>query len=305
MPTALTVVDGVALTGKTCVITGASSGLGRESARALASAGAHVVLAARNPDALSEAQAWVQAEIPDAATTTVHLDLASLASVRSAAKAIQKIAPAIHVLMNNAGVMFTPFGRTADGFEMQFGTNYLGHFELTRLLIPQLLAAGGARVVILSSDGHLLSDVDYDDPNWQRRPYDKFAAYGASKTANILHMVELDRRLRDDGVRAYSVHPGVVATALARHMTRDDFAKLNDFAATRTATDIRRDFLTPEQGAATQVWAAVSPGLTGIGAVYLADCRVRDDVAPYAVDEQHAARLWELSESLCSEGVSQ
>ncbi len=131
--------------------------------------------------------------------------------------------------MNNAGVMFTPFDRTADGFEMQFGTNHLGHFELTRLLTPQLLAADGARIVILSSDGHRLSDVDLDDPNWERRDYDKFAAYGASKTANILHVVELDRRLRHHGVRAYAVHPGVVATSLARHMTRDDFTTLTQF----------------------------------------------------------------------------
>ena len=302
MPTALEVVDGVDLNGKTCVITGASSGLGRESARALASAGAQVVLAARNPDALAESQSWVRAEVPDAATTTVHLDLTSLASIRAAATAIQEIAPAIHVLMNNAGVMFTPFGRTTDGFETQFGTNHLGHFELTRLLIPQLLAAGGARVVILSSDGHLISDVDYDDPNWERRDYDKFLAYGASKTANILHMVELDRRLRDAAVRAYSVHPGIVATALARYMTRDDFAKLNNFGSTSESenpVDIRRDFLTPDQGAATQVWAAVSPELAGLGALYLADCRVRENVAPYAIDEQRSARLWALSESLC------
>lgn len=302
MPTALEVVDGVDLNGKTCVITGASSGLGRESARALASAGAQVVLAARNPDALAESQSWVRAEVPDAATTTVHLDLTSLASIRAAAASIQEIAPAIHVLMNNAGVMFTPFGRTTDGFETQFGTNHLGHFELTRLLVPQLLAAGGARVVILSSDGHLISDVDYDDPNWERRDYDKFLAYGASKTANILHMVELDRRLRDGAVRAYSVHPGIVATALARYMTRDDFAKLNNFGSTSESenpVDIRRDFLTPDQGAATQVWAAVSPELAGLGALYLADCRVRENVAPYAIDEQRSARLWALSESLC------
>ena len=128
--------------------------------------------------------------------------------------------------MNNAGVMFTPFSRTSDGFEIQFGTNHLGHFELTRLLTPQLIAADGARIVILSSDGHRMGDVDLDDPNWERRDYDKFIAYGASKTANILHMVELDRRLRDSGVRAYAVHPGVVATSLARYMHRDDFKAL-------------------------------------------------------------------------------
>lgn len=301
MPTALEMVDGLDMTGKTCVITGASSGLGRESARALAATGAHVVLAARNRDALAQTKSWIGAEVPGARATAVQLDLTSLRSVRAAAEAICHLAPVIHMLMNNAGVMFTPFGRTSDGFEMQFGTNHLGHFELTRLLIPQL--AEGARVVILSSDGHFVSDVDYEDPNWERRDYDKFAAYGASKTANILHAVELDRRLRDDGVRAYAVHPGIVATALARHMTRDDFAKLGDLTTRRSAVDVRRDFVMPEEGAATQVWAAVSPDLADAGGVYLADCRVRDDVAPYAVDEQRAARMWALSESLCTEGV--
>jgi NAD(P)-dependent dehydrogenase (short-subunit alcohol dehydrogenase family) len=236
----------------------------------------------------------------------VTLDLTSLASIRSAADAIQEIAPAIHVLMNNAGVMFTPFGRTSDGFETQFGTNHLGHFELTRLLTPQLIAAGGARIVILSSDGHRMSDVDLDDPNWERREYDKFAAYGASKTANVLHMVELDRRLHNDGVRAYSVHPGVVATSLARYMTRDDFTALTQFEPSdplQEKIDVRRDFTLPEQGAATQVWAAVSPTLADVGSVYLSDCEIRDDVAPYAIDQDHALALWELSERLCASGI--
>jgi NAD(P)-dependent dehydrogenase (short-subunit alcohol dehydrogenase family) len=302
-PTALEVVDGIDLAGKVCVVTGASSGLGRESAMALASAGAHVVLAARNPDALADTQSWIRAALPDALTATVILDLTSLASVRAAAEIIGEVGPAIAVLMNNAGVMFTPFGRTADGFEMQFGTNHLGHFELTRLLVPQL-KAGEARIVILSSAGHRIADVDFDDPNWERRDYDKFRAYGASKTANILHMVELDRRLRDSGVRAYAVHPGIVGTALGRHMTREDFLALNESAAKRTSpgekpVDVRRDFLTPERGAATQVWAAVSPELNGVGAAYLAHCGIEDDVAPYAVDEERAAHLWALSESLC------
>ena len=305
-PSALEVVDGVDLTGKTCVITGASAGLGRESARALAATGAHIVLAARNAEALADAEAWVHTEVPHAETTTVPLDLTSLAGIRDAADAIARIAPAVHVLMNNAGVMFTPFGKTADGFEIQFGTNHLGHFELTRLLTPQLVAADGARVVILSSDGHRLSDVDLDDPNWERRDYDKFAAYGASKTANVLHMVELDRRLRDHGVRAYAVHPGVVATSLARHMSRDDFTTLTQFEPEdplQEKIDVRHDFTMPEHGATTQVWAAVSPQLADIGSVYLADCEIRDDVAPYAVDSDHALALWDRSEELCTVGV--
>ena len=272
-PTTLEVVEGVDLTGKNCLITGASAGLGRESARALAATGAHVILAARNMAALRDAEAWILAEVPDAATSTVELDLTTLASVRTAAAAIQDLAPEIHVLMNNAGVMFTPFSRTADGPEIQFGTNHLGHFELTRLLVPLV---EGARIVILSSDGHRMSDVDLDDPNWEQREYDKFAAYGASKTANVLHMVELDRRLRGRGVRAYSVLPGVVATSLARHMTYEDFASLMRLEPAdpgQQTLDVRRDFLMPEHGAATQVWAAVSKELADVGSLYLADCR--------------------------------
>lgn len=303
-PIALEVVDGIDLSGKACVITGASSGLGRESARALAAAGAHVVLTGRDRDALGRAAQWVETEVPGAHTSTVQLDLTALGSVRAAAEAIRDIAPAIDVLMNNAGVMFTPFGRTRDGFETQIGTNHFGHFELTRLLVPQLAAARGARIVTLSSGGHVMGDVDFDDPNWESREYDKFVAYGASKTANILHAVEADRRLRGLGIRAYAVHPGTVATSLARYMSREDFSALRKMAAATTAargepTDGFLDFSTPEQGAATQVWAAVSPGLADQGGLYLEDCAVSEAVAPYACDEQRAAEWWILSERLC------
>jgi NAD(P)-dependent dehydrogenase (short-subunit alcohol dehydrogenase family) len=301
---ALQVVGGIDLSGKVCVITGASSGLGRESARALAAAGAHVVLAARNRDALTQTAEWICAEVPGARTSTVHLDLIALASVRAAATTIRDITPVIHVLMNNAGVMFTPFSRTRDGFEIQIGTNHFGHFELTRLLIPQLAAAQRARLVILSSGGHVMGDVDFDDPNWKNREYDKFVAYGASKTANILHAVEADRRLRDFGIRAYAVHPGTVATSLARYMSSSDFSQLRKFAAAHGAahgepTDGFLDFVMPEHGAATQVWAAVSTELTDKGALYLEDCGVSEAVAPYARDEQRAADWWTLSEKLC------
>jgi NAD(P)-dependent dehydrogenase (short-subunit alcohol dehydrogenase family) len=303
--TALQVVEGIDLSGKVCVITGASSGLGRESARALAAAGAQVILAARNQQALAEAAGWVRDEVPGAATSTVELDLTALSSVRAAAATIRDITPAVHVLMNNAGVMFTPFGRTRDGFELQIGTNHFGHFELTRLLVPQLAAAGGARVVILSSGGHVMGDVDFDDPNWERRDYDKFVAYGAAKTANILHATEADRRLRELGVRAYAVHPGTVATSLARYMSREDFSDLRKLVVGNSAlrgetSDGRLDFSTPEQGAATQVWAAVSPELADRGALYLEDCTVSEPGTAYARDEQRAAEWWTLSEKLCA-----
>ncbi len=295
-PTAMQVVDGIDLSGKTCVITGASSGLGRESARALAAAGAHVILTARNPGALAQTARWIASEVPGAQISSVPLDLTALASVRAASSVIGDTAPIIDVLMNNAGVMFTPFGRTSDGFETQIGTNHFGHFELTRLLVAQLAAAGSARIVTLSSGGHVLGDVDFDDPNWESRRYDKFVAYGASKTANILHAKEADRRLRESGIRAYAVHPGTVATSLARYMSRDDFARLREMAAARGGT---LDLITPEQGAATQVWAAVSPELAGKGGLYLEDCAISDAVAPYARDEQRAADWWVLSEKFC------
>lgn len=302
-PTAIEVVEGSDLTGTVCVITGANSGLGRESARALASAGAHVVLVARSGDALADTEQWIRGLVDDARVTTVTLDLTSLASVREAAAAIDAAVPAVHLLMNNAGVMFTPFGRTSDDFEMHFGTNHLGHFELTRLLLPKLQAAAGARIVNVSSDGHKLADIDLDDPNWRTREYNKFHAYGASKTANILFSVELDRRLRDFGIRAYAVHPGMVATNLARHMSRDDVVAITALPEQRDITDetdIRKmEVLTPEQGAATQVWAAVTSELDATGGVYLADCAIRSAVAGYAVDEARAQRLWELSEELC------
>lgn len=300
-PTALQIVEGIDLSGKTCVITGASSGLGRESARALAAAGAHVVLAARNPEALAETAEWITAQAPAARTSTVSLDLTDLFSVRAAASAIADITPAVDVLMNNAGVMFTPFGRTRDGFELQIGTNHFGHFELTRLLIPQLAAAGGARIVILSSGGHVMGDVDVDDPNWERREYDKFTAYGASKTANILHAIEADRRLRDAGIRAYAVHPGTVATSLARYMSRSDFSQLRSLVVENSPepSDGFLDFVMPEQGAATQVWAAVSPELAGRGGLYLEACGI-GEAAPHARDERRAAELWDLSEKLCA-----
>jgi NAD(P)-dependent dehydrogenase (short-subunit alcohol dehydrogenase family) len=304
--TALQVVEGIDLSGKACVITGASSGLGRESARALAAAGAQVILAARNTDALTETARWIHAEVPDAKTSTVRLDLTSLASVRTAATEISEATPVIHILMNNAGVMFTPFSRTQDGFEIQIGTNHFGHFELARLLTPQLAAAAGARLVILSSGGHMLGDVDFDDPNWEHRDYDKFVAYGASKTANVLHAVEADRRLCELGIRAYAVHPGTVATSLARYMSRSDFSQLRKYAVASGAargesTDGYLDFTTPEHGAATQVWAAVSPELADRGGLYLEDCDISEAVAPYARDAEHAAELWTLSEKLCAQ----
>jgi NAD(P)-dependent dehydrogenase (short-subunit alcohol dehydrogenase family) len=302
--TAAEIVDGLDLSGRTAVVTGATSGLGLETARVLATARARVVIAGRGADRLAAAAEEVRAAAPDAAIETVELDLGSLESVRVAAADLRSRLDQIELLINNAGVMFTPFGQTADGFETQFGVNHLGHFEWTRQLLPLVTtAAAGARVVNLTSAGHGIADVDLDDPNWQRRPYDKFASYGASKTANILFSVALDGRLKEDGVRSNAVHPGMVTTNLARHMSSDDWAHMTAMMTSRPGNDGKpRDpvpLLTPEQGAATQVWAAVAPELADVGGSYLADCGVSKAVRSYALDPERAELLWALSEQLC------
>jgi len=291
------VIDGVDLTGKLAVITGASTGIGVETARALTAAGATVVLAARNTARTDEAAASIRARVPGAQVEVGMLDLASLESVRQFAAWYLDTHDELNVLVNNAGVMYTPLERTAEGFEMQFGTNHVGHFLLTCLLVPALLAGAPARVVNLSSGGHVGSDIVWDDPNFERRDYDKFAAYGQSKTANILFSVELDRRLGPRGVHAYAVHPGMISTELGRYMTRDDMTALME-RAKRGPSGGMPSRKTLEQGAATTVWAATAPGLESRGGTYLADCRVTEEHAPWARDPESAARLWALSESL-------
>jgi NAD(P)-dependent dehydrogenase (short-subunit alcohol dehydrogenase family) len=296
------VLSGADLTGKIIVITGATSGLGLVTARGLASAGATVVLAGRDPQRLRSTADGIKTEIPTAAVETVELELDSLASVRAAAAQLNERFSRIDVLVNNAGVMFTPFGRTADGFETQLGVNHLGHFELTRGVMPLLLNAESARVVNLSSDGHHIFDVDLDDPNWERQQYDKFKAYGSSKTANVLFTVALDARYGDSGVRSFAVHPGTVATSLSRHMSRDDFkAMMGLGASNREPSDepARFEVVSAEEGAATSVWAAVSDELSGRGGLYLKGCAVSDDARRYATDPVRAGRLWDISERLC------
>jgi NAD(P)-dependent dehydrogenase (short-subunit alcohol dehydrogenase family) len=195
--------------------------------------------------------------------------------------------------------MYTPFDRTAEGFEMQFGTNHLGHFLLTNLLIPAVVAAAPARIVNLSSGGHVASDIIWDDPNYDERPYDKFESYGQSKTANILFTVELDRRLAPKGVRSYAVHPGMIVTDLGRHMTKDDMRALRDKAKGSPSGGLP-NYKSIPAGAATTVWAATAPELAGNGGVYLADCQVAE-AKDWATDPQSASRLWVLSEDLVGE----
>ena len=298
------VLDGVDLTGRVAVITGASGGLGLETARALATHGAAVVLAARDPQKTEAARATILERVPGARVDVVHLDLSSLDAVRTAAAEVVERFPRIDLLIDNAGVMACPLDRTADGFEMQFGTNHLGHFLFTTLLEGPLVAAAPSRVVVLSSAGHRQGGIRWDDPNFAREDeYFNWDAYGQAKTANALFALELDRRWSPEGVHAYSVHPGVIMTDLARHMTKDDF----DWMASRAPRGGDFSFKSVEQGAATSVWAATAPELDAHGGAYLEDCSVgvpTDDadapsgVRPWARDPDAAARLWALSEDL-------
>ncbi len=297
-------IQGVDLQGRQVVITGASSGLGVETARALASCGADVLMVARDPTKLDAAVAQVQAAVPAARLDSALLDLADLESVRAGAADILAGYPVIHLLINNAGVMACPLLRTAQGFEMQFGTNHLGHFLLSGLLAPALIAGTPARVINLSSAGHRFSPVDMKDPNYEHRDYDKWQAYGQSKTANALFSVGLDQRLSHRGLRAYAVHPGMIMTELSRHMSADDFTNL---ARGRKPEEL--PFKSVPQGAATTVWAATSTALEGQGGLYLEDCHIAEPAEPdgnggveaYALDPGAADQLWALSETLVGE----
>jgi NAD(P)-dependent dehydrogenase (short-subunit alcohol dehydrogenase family) len=295
------VIAGHDLTGTVALVTGASSGLGRETARALAAAGARVTLAGRDDDKLAAVSHQIAQSVPGATVEVGHLDLTSLAQVRQFAEAFGAANDRLHLLINNAGVMATPFEHTREGFELQFGTNHLGHFLLTCLLVPTLLREPPSRIVNLSSGGHMASDIVWDDPNFERGPYDPFVAYGQSKTANILFTVELERRLSGRGVHAYAVHPGLVGTKLGRYMTPDVLAQLMEKAKQGGGMPTRKSL---EQGAATSVWAATAPGLETVGGSYLADCQVSDHHAAWAVDPGGAARLWALSEELVGQQFS-
>lgn len=303
------VLDGLDLTGRRVVITGAASGLGEESARAMAAHGASVLMLARDRARGDEALARVRSAVPDADLALEVVDLADLASVRAFADRFSESGQAIDVLMNNAGVMACPFGHTADGFEMQFGTNHLGHFELTRLLEPALLAGDAPRIVCLSSAAHGIADVDLDDPNFERSEYDPWVSYGRSKSANALHALALAQRLGDRGVLSFSVHPGGIMTNLGRHLTDDLIAQMIERAEQRSAASGESGgmrFKSVEQGAATQVWAATAADLAAHNGAYLADCGVgvaganvgRNGFESYITDEARAHRLWELSERL-------
>jgi NAD(P)-dependent dehydrogenase (short-subunit alcohol dehydrogenase family) len=303
------VLDGVDLSGQRVLITGASAGLGQETARAVAAHGGDVVLGVRDVAKGEQAAEPVRAAASESAngSATVELrevDLASLASIRAFTDGVLGDYDRIDVIIANAGVMATPEGRTTDGFETQFGTNHLGHFLLVNRLRP-LLAGGPARIVNLSSAGHRFSDVVLDDINFERVPYDPWQAYGRSKSANILFAVELDRRGRDAGQRACAVHPGTIATELGRHMTDETFAALPSARAGQETI-----WKSIPQGAATSVWAGFVADAAAIGGRYCEDCGVaapadgpgsRTGFNEYALDPDTARKLWTRSEELVGE----
>jgi NAD(P)-dependent dehydrogenase (short-subunit alcohol dehydrogenase family) len=297
------VLDGIDLTGRHVVVTGASTGLGEETVRALAAHGASVTMAVRDLERGSDAADRIEAALGHPFEHDLgELDLASLASARSFAQWYGEHHDRIDVLINNAGIMACPLGHTADGFEMQWGTNHLGHFLLTNLLVPQLQAGTKARVVSLSSRGHVFGDIDLDDPGFERTQYEPFTAYGRSKTANALFAVGFDQRFSDEGMHAFGVHPGGIHTELGRHMTPEVLKSLGERIGRRGVT-----WKTIPQGSATSLWAATAPELADHGGAYLEDCGVartvdatedadlNRGVRPYAVDPARADALWTYS----------
>jgi NAD(P)-dependent dehydrogenase (short-subunit alcohol dehydrogenase family) len=298
--TAAEVLNGIDLSGRLALVTGGYSGLGLEATRALTGAGAHVVVPARRPDAAAEALDGIEgAEVGE-------LDLGDLDSVRAFADAFLATGRELDIVIGNAGIMATPETRVGPGWEAQFATNHLGHFALVNRLWPAI-APGGARVVSVSSRGHHRSGIRWDDIHFERG-YDKWEAYGQAKTANVLFAVELDRLGADAGVRAFSLHPGGIMTPLQRHLPREEMVALGWIDEDGKPTpEAAAQFKTPEQGAATEVWAATSPQLDGMGGVYLEDCEVaelapesgeRVGVKAYAIDPEQAKRLWALSAEL-------
>ena len=286
------VLEGVDLTGKRAIVTGGASGIGVETARALATAGAFVVLAVRDVEAGGRAAADIRSTSGTANVDVVHLDLADLNSVKAFVSAWES---PLDILVNNAGIMAVPeLDRTPQGHELQFGTNFLGHFALTVGLHRWLAGADGARVISVSSNAHYFSPVVFDDVDYQSRPYDPWSAYGQSKTACILLAVGLTRRWTDDGIYANALNPGAIATNLQRYT-----------GGMQTPEDRRK---TPAQGAATSVLLAGSPLLEGIGGRYFEDCNEADivsepvmfggGVAPFAIDVEVADRLWEMGSHL-------
>jgi NAD(P)-dependent dehydrogenase (short-subunit alcohol dehydrogenase family) len=310
------VLAGVELKGERILVTGVSAGLGVETARALVAHGADVVGAARDLEKAKRATSEVSKLAAENGTSfeLVELDLASLKSVRAAADKLVADGRLFDVIIANAGVMATPFGKTADGFETQFGTNHLGHFVFVNRIAKLIKDSG--RLVNLSSSGHRFSDVNLDDPNFETTTYEPFVAYGRSKTANVLFAVEFDRRHRARGVRATSVHPGGIATELARYMPAGAIeAWVQQVQDQRAAAgEPPFEFKSVPEGAATSVWAGVVASADEVGGKYCEDCQVGEllpadspvsaisrGVRGYALDPENAKALWKMSEEMVGE----
>jgi NAD(P)-dependent dehydrogenase (short-subunit alcohol dehydrogenase family) len=310
------VLAGVDLHGKRILVTGVSAGLGVETARSLAARGASVIGAARDLGKAEQAvaEARREAAVAGGSIELIALDLASLDSVRACADKLQKEGKPLDIIIANAGVMATPFGKTADGFETQFGTNHLGHFVLVNRL-ASLIPSGG-RVIVLASSGHRFADVDLDDPGFERTPYEPFVAYGRAKTANVLFAVAFDQRHQARGVRAAAVHPGGIHTELGRHMDESQMTALVETINSQLASEGKApfQFKTIPQGAATSVWAAVVAAAEEVGGKYCENCHVSEIVADdvvitavsegvrgYALDVAHADALWRKSEEMVGE----
>jgi NAD(P)-dependent dehydrogenase (short-subunit alcohol dehydrogenase family) len=301
--TAREVLGSRSLDGIVAVVTGGYAGIGLETTRVLSEAGATVVVPVRTPEkARKNVEGIARVEL-------VPMDLAEPRSIDAFAETFLQSKRPLHLLVNNAGIMAAPLARDARGYESQFATNHLGHFQLTARLFPAL--AKGARVISLSSRGHQRSSVDFEDTMFERRPYDKWIAYGQAKTANVLFAVGLDARAKSRGIRAFAVHPGGIVTDLMRHLSDEELRAMGVENARAGQTldspidkGMRMRLKTVEQGAATQVWAATSPRLEGEGGVYCEDCDVAEivqeigerGVRPYAIDPALADRLWTRSE---------
>lgn len=296
--TAQEVLEGIDLSGRLAVVTGGYSGLGLETTRALVGAGAGVVVPARRPEVAREALAGLER------VEVAELDLGHLASVQAFAEGFLASGRGVDLVVGNAGIMACPETRVGPGWEAQLATNHLGHFALVNRLWPALVAGGGARVVSVSSAGHQRSGIRWQDPMFADGGYDKWVAYGQAKTANVLFAVHLDTAGAEHGVRAFALHPGGILTPLQRHLSTQEQVDRGWIDADGNALD--PDFKTPEQGAATTVWAATSPRLDGMGGVYCEDCDIASPavegvftgVKDYAIDPEQAARLWAMSAEL-------
>lgn len=298
------IVDGVDLSDKHVIVTGGYSGIGLETVRALAGAGARVTVPARNRLKAKDNLAGVAGDVAIA-----DMDLADIASVNAFAGEVIATGQALHILINNAGIMACPETRVGPGWESQFGVNHLGHMALALALLPALRQADGARVVALSSTAHIGGGILWDDPHFLKNAYDKWRAYSQAKTANALFALALDVRERDNAIRAFSVHPGGIFTPLQRHLPDEEMVALGWKNADGTMPPaIKALFKTPEQGASTSVWAATSSRLNGLGGVYCENCdiaRMGDEnsqrwehVRPWACDDADAERLWDMSEKM-------